>query len=152
MSATTFPGEVSRESYVDKSAWPRSGEWNDEPDRVEWRARGFAALIVRGPSGALCGYVGVEPGHPWHGVPYERVDAEAHGGLTYSNHCAGEICHVPQPGEGDAVWWLGFDCAHCYDLMPAFDTHRHSEYRSLAYVRREVEKLARQAHDAAVAK
>lgn len=151
MTAAPFPGEVARESYVDKSAWPR-GEWSDEPDRVEWRAAGFAALIVRGPSGALCGYVGVASGHPWHGVDYEIVDADAHGGLTYSKHCAGKICHVPQPGEADAVWWLGFDCAHCYDLMPAYDRYLGGEYRSLAYVRREVEKLARQAHDAAVAK
>lgn len=40
---------------IDKS----DGEWKDEPDKIQWQdeATGFPCLIVRGPSGALCGYV-----------------------------------------------------------------------------------------------
>ena len=29
-----------------------------------------------------------------------------------------DICHLPEPGEPDDLWWFGFDCAHFGDLMP----------------------------------
>jgi hypothetical protein len=103
---------------VDRSGWP-PGPWDQEPDRVEWRHAALPCLIVRSrTTGALCGYVGLPPGHPHHGAAYEDVDVFVHGGLTYSNACAGGICHLPQPGEPADVWWLGFDCAHADDLMP----------------------------------
>lgn len=48
---------------------------------------------------------------------------------------------------GQDVWWVGFDCAHLYDLVPA--TPRPGDvYRDEQYVRRELEGLARQAVDA----
>ena len=28
------------------------------------------------------------------------------------------ICHIPDQGEPDDVWWLGFDCLHGGDLAP----------------------------------
>lgn len=59
-----------REVSYDKSTWGE-GPWQTEPDRKEWRtATGLPGLIVRNRSGALCGYVGVGPDHPWHGVWY----------------------------------------------------------------------------------
>lgn len=77
------------------------------------------------------------------------MDADAHGGLTYSDPCqeGGKICHVPQAGESETVWWLGFDCAHYGDLSPGFRSGLLSggDYKSVAYVRREVERLADQA-------
>lgn len=115
------PGE---EYKIDKTDWPR-GPWDDEPDRVEWRSKGtprLPCLIVRGGiPGSLCGYIGVPPGHPWHGKEYDAIepDPDCHGGLTYSGKCAGAICHVPVQGESDDVWWLGFDCAHANDYRPA---------------------------------
>lgn len=49
----------------------------------------------------------------------EKVsELTAHGGLTYANGCGGVICHVPEPGQPDNVWWFGFDCAHIMDLSP----------------------------------
>jgi hypothetical protein len=148
------------EHKIDRDGWP-SGEWDDEPDRVEWRSEhGFPCLIVRNRMGALCGYVGVAPGHPWYEKDYNDVDAEAHGGLTYAERCAGHICHVPAPGEPDDVWWLGFDCAHAGDACPSsmawnisrgrpalafYDGH----YKSVGYVRAETERLAVQARRAA---
>jgi hypothetical protein len=74
---------------VDKSTWPK-GPWQDEPDKKQWRdaATGLPCLIVRGPVGALCGYVGVTADHPLHGKSYEDVDVEVHGGLTYAEPCA----------------------------------------------------------------
>lgn len=140
--------------HVDRTGW-YSGPWDSEPDRLEWRSGGgLPCLIVRSEgTGALCGYVGVPPGHPWHGQPCENVDARVHGGLTYGSACAGSICHVPLDGESGDVWWIGFDCAHAWDETPALFARHPSlravtsgsvVYRELAYVRGEVEDLAAQ--------
>lgn len=157
---------------VEKGAWG-SGPWQDEPDKVQWvdEGTGLDCLIVRGPSGALCGYVGVGPDHPWHGKGYSRclrdcgedwcshspgTLVEVHGGLTFADACAESedpshgICHVPEPGRPEHVWWFGFDCAHSGDVTPAsnarmswrasYDEH----YRDLGYVERQVARLAQQ--------
>ena len=157
---------------VDKSEWG-PGPWQDEPDKMQWAdpATGLPCLIVRGPVGALCGYVGVAPDHPAHGKNYDHwsygADGEpsalepieeainglqAHGGLTFAGACghgddpARGICHIPGDGEPDTVWWFGFDCAHCGDLSPDMGRRRRDEgvYRDLAYVRDQVAALAAQ--------
>lgn len=136
------------------------GPWDDEPDLIEWRndeLPGLALLVVRSYStGALCGYVAVSPGHPLHGRPYQELELEVHGGLTYAGSCAGHICHVPAPGEPDDVWWLGFDCGHAFDVSPGLDAlvaqhagapriqFRYAHYRPLEYVMTEAEKLGEQ--------
>jgi hypothetical protein len=58
---------------IDKTGWGE-GPWLGEPDKRQWRdpATGLPCLIVRSPSGALCGYVGVSVGHPLHGVDYSQ--------------------------------------------------------------------------------
>lgn len=159
-----------QEHVVDRTGWG-AGPWDKEPDRIEWRdeATGLPCLIVRGPVGALCGYVGVPPTHPWHGISYSGCTqrptcgesycehspgVDVHGGLTYSGRCRGSICHVPAPGEEDNVWWFGFDCAHSGDYTPRsrdyfaamFDGHGSADdaYRTVAYVRNEVTSLASQ--------
>ena len=143
--------ETMQWTFVDKSDYEARGEWDSEPDKMQWRdeATGLACLIHRGPVGALCGYVGVPPGHHHFGKDYNDVDARAHGGLTFSAKC-GEtrengsgICHVA-PGEPE-LWWLGFDCAHCDDLSPQMTSHYGSEiYRNIDYVKRECARLAAQ--------
>jgi hypothetical protein len=156
-------------SFVDKSAWPTHGDWLNEPDKVQWidQATGLDCLIHRGPSGALCGYVGVPPGHKFHGEGYDGVrflnsDGEedypdVHGGLTFADACSetvredgGGICHVPYPGRPADVWWLGFDCAHAVDFCPKRDEDGdYGVYRNLAYVRQQVASLAKQLAEAA---
>jgi hypothetical protein len=141
---------------VDKTGW-REGPWLKEPDRLEWRddATGLPCLIVRAEiTGALCGYVGVPPGHPAHKnvltMPVEAL--EAHGGINYASKCSGPVCHLPAPGEADEVWWLGFDCAHAWDYSPGLDAMSGMrlppgglmQYRDVEYVRREITELARQ--------
>lgn len=149
-----------------KSTWG-PGPWQDEPDHIEWvdPATDLDCMINRGPSGALCGYVGVPPSHPAHGLNYDAVDAEVdvHGGLTYANSCEGnpDICHVPKPGREPDVWWLGFDCAHAMDYAPKLQAQMRfvqeatgrqfmqvygldDVYRDVAYVTSEVEHLAMQ--------
>lgn len=137
----------TKEHKVNRSNFAR-GPWDDEPDRIEWRtAAGLPGLIVRNRAGALCGYAAVSPGHPLHGKDDSEPDVSVHGGLTYADACQGSICHVPAPGEPDDVWWFGFDCAHCGDLIPIDADPRYfsgATYRNTAYVRREVESLAAQ--------
>lgn len=121
------------------------GPWQSEPDRVDFRHAGFPCLLHRnGHLGHWCGYVGVPPGHPAHGKGYEDIDVEVHGGLTYAHRCEPPICHVAQPGEPDQLWWLGFDAAHCWDLVPGAhavlrrigaltEMDRDEAYRDMAY-------------------
>ncbi len=144
----------------DKATWG-DGPWQAEPDHKEWRdaATGLHCIAHRNMSGGnWCGYVAVPPGHPAHRKDYGDVDVEVHGGLTYGAECQGAVCHVPPPGEPDDVWWLGFDCAHCWDVRPASDKRDElrgwqrlsgadSRYCDLAYVERECTNLAKQLAD-----
>lgn len=140
---------------VDRSKFP-PGEWDHEPDRVDFHHAGFPCMIIRTKMGNLCGYVGVPPGHPFYGCGiYDGPDLDVHGGLTYASACAGHICHTPKPGEADNVWWFGFDTGHAGDITPAFlaleqelniklSFREVDTYKSLAYVKEEVEHLAEQ--------
>lgn len=148
------------ETPILKSKWGE-GPWQNEPDRLEFRAHGFSCLLKRHMHfGFWCGYVGVPPGHPWHGKGYGDVHGHAHGGLTYAALCDGDqehgICHRPEPGEPEHVWWIGFDCGHAFDKAPgavAFSksvgidiTHHYKDtYRDIEYVKSETAGLAEQA-------
>lgn len=132
------------------------GPWLDEPDRVEFRVHGLPCLIRRHTDlGFLCGYVAVPPGHPLHGTQCETanqlVRLRAHGAsVDYSKPCEDDVCHVPRPGESDDVWWFGFHCGHGWDYTPGFGAWFKTQpgdrmdYRDIAYVRGEVERLALQ--------
>ena len=147
---------------VDKTGWG-DGPWNDEPDKAQWidEATGLDCMARRGPLGNWCGYVGVPPGHPYHGRDYDDLDIDVHGGLTYGDRCekdapeAEGICHVPDPGRPADVWWLGFDCGHFTDFMPGLRATElriglpakrfaDTTYKPLGYVRAECASLAAQ--------
>lgn len=167
---------------IDKGDWG-DGPWQQEPDKVQWidEATGLPCLAVRNSDmGHWCGYVGVPEGHPAYGLDYSAADTlveegedgdgglSVHGGLTFAGPCqegdeATSICHVPAPGQPDKVWWLGFDCAHSWDIRPGHDalmarlglpllrmppppTSRlpREVYRTLGYVQDECARLARQ--------
>lgn len=80
------------------------------------------------------------------GLGYERgIIDEAKEWRGY--HCAGNICHVAEPGEPEHVFWLGFDCAHGGDLVPKLAEHGlhcGEVYRRIGYVKAETEWLAEQ--------
>lgn len=138
---------MSEDHFVDRTGWP-SGPWDDEPDKVEWwldDPPGYLGLIMRNEMGALCGYVGLPPGHSGHGIPWSNnvvlSSMSVHGAVTYSG---------PYMTEG-RVWWLvGFDCLHFQDdapgmMMVAARVGRRlmlGEYRTIEYVRAEVVSLA----------
>lgn len=151
---------------MDKSQWI-FGPWFEEPDKKQWldEKTGLPCLIVRGEvTGSLCGYVGVKKGHPCFEKEHSELECDilVHGGLTFSGKCHSSedesqgICH--KSDDIDDVWWLGFDTAHSFDLMPKMESLHlifpdfpqrpqylgKDEYRDLAYVTNEVENLARQ--------
>ncbi|RBB38888.1 hypothetical protein DPV79_16030 [Burkholderia reimsis] len=158
-------------TFVDRSDW-ESGEWDNEPDKVQWtdEATRLVCMAHRGPMGNWCGYVGVPPAHPLYAIDYSVVQDKApidvHGGLTYAEHCQPNhdpitgrgVCHIPEPGEPDDLWWLGFDCGHAFDLQPGlrarlklmrdeFDLSFRTDfeqYRTLDYVRKQAAYLAAQ--------
>lgn len=147
------PAGLKKVEYQ-KEKWGR-GPWDHEPDRIEWEHAGFDCLAIRNIMGVWCGYVAVPAGHPLYRIDYNRADnfVKVHGGVTYSDKCAGHICHIPKPGRPDDVWWIGFDCGHSQDIIPAFiDMHINeikkivfkAQYRDIGYVRREVNRLAEQ--------
>jgi hypothetical protein len=132
-------------------------QWKSEPNRVAWvdASTGYPCLIRRARAGFLCGYVAVPPSHPWfeRGYSDEPVyNVEVHGGLTYAAHCDGDegngICHRPEPGSPDNVWWFGFECDHAFDLVPRDYEEgfaiQGDIYRDIQYVTKEVRSLADQ--------
>jgi hypothetical protein len=145
-------------SFIDKTTWTR-GEWDSEPDKVQWPdpTTGLPCLAVRNPVGCWCGYVAVSEAHPWFEKHYtdKLVQIDCHNELTFSNFCVHNdkehgICHMPDQGEPERVWWFGFDCAHSGDLMPAIEAKLGGlisliypdTYKNLAYVRKGCTEIA----------
>lgn len=134
---------------VDRSKWP-AGPWDNEPeDRVDFEHRGLACLALRNRSGFWCGYVGVGPEHPAFAEGFSDSGLDVHGGITFTGMCSPPICHVPKSGMPAEVKWFGFDCAHCWDLYPreralVFSDDPMSAYRTLGYVKNQIEQLADQ--------
>lgn len=167
-------------TYEDRSDWPPFDlGWGNEPDKAEWRDEltNLPCIARRGGGSVWCGYVAVEPGHPYHGKNPEECIEDcgkswcdhtpssklcAHGGITFAGPChpdEGEhgICHIPQGGESDDVWWFGFDTAHAGDFTPGYwkltneymsealkEYRNNDEYRTLDYVMRQCAHLAMQ--------
>ena len=135
-------------SMTDKRQWG-DGPWQSEPDELEFidKATGYACRILRAwATGSLCGYVGVRADHPDYHKPYDDVNVEVHGGLSFAAHMLNE----------PALWWLGFDCAHFGDIQPRIraicrdylgwndSEWGHERYRTIDYVREELARLAQQ--------
>jgi hypothetical protein len=114
--------------------------WETESVPVQFEAYGLLCEILRAPiTGALCGYVGVNPEHPFYGMDYPDLDV--HGGITYSDK---------DKGARD-VWWFGFDCSHSCDFMPMNESIGDpANYKDLNYVRNETENLAKQLSEASL--
>lgn len=100
-----------------------------KPFRVEreWVHAGLKCAVVQArEAGHRCGYVRVPPNHPAFQKPYDDVDVNVHGGLTFADL---EPC-AHEDGQG---WWLGFDCAH-------YNDQRHDPNVDLAKVSPETRK------------
>jgi hypothetical protein len=127
--------------------------WENEPDQVEWidRSTGYPCLVCRNRLEAYCGYVFIPKTHPAYGVDSNNLNLDAHGGITLEQpadeYFSGSVTSFDVRG----MWVFGFDCAHCFDIIPA---HAHwlgvgGKYRDLAYVTAEVGSLAKQLQEVA---
>ncbi len=150
-------------SSENKADWGQ-GPWQGEPDEKNWvdKTTGLNCKILRGPVGALCGYVGISKEHPAYGMSYNPVEytideniewwrrhvtqrtaykidgIQVHGGLTFAG-----------PFTGSDLHWFGFDCSHSFDLAPRLDfgsvlLNAGQVYRDIEYVIKKVESLAKQ--------
>jgi hypothetical protein len=128
-SLERFPWALRVERFDDESIFtaPRSawtpGEWQDEPDIVEWRLQGvpYPLLIVRGRTGCLCGYVAIPEGHALHGMWSGDAVRFTWSDLPEEINCA-QPCEPTifrATGEPPTSWWLGFHCGRSNELMPA---------------------------------
>lgn len=157
-------------SFVYESSFPRSerkvrgsGPWDFEPDLLEWRYRQerydgqkpveLDCLVVRGPVGALCGYVGVPSGHPAFGFRERELQdhLQAYDLLSYAS-LAEPIEHgISRKSKPlfERTWWIGFDCAHAQDFSPGMDNGcmSMSNYRGIGFARHFTEQLAVQLAD-----
>lgn len=132
---------------IDKRSWGH-GPWEFEPDYVEFKHCGFRCILLRFEhTGVWNGYVEVSDLHPWF---YQEVESNIHGGITWRGPID-EIEAIPN------CKFVGFDCAHGFDLIPAMakfmDLRKnpfYQEYRTIEYATREVKKLANQACQAGV--
>lgn len=129
--------------------------FENEPDIVKGYHMGVAYRVIRHPKmGHLCGYAKLPIGHPWlkkalalkweekwfsrkyhrahKGYDYAPIsNVRVHGGITFF----GKLSR----GRG---YWIGFDCAHCDDLVPGLRID-WTVYRDVEYVRRNCKELAK---------
>jgi hypothetical protein len=118
--------------------------WETEPNHRKWKeaTTKYTCEVKRNSlTLSLCGYVTVPKKHHYYGLGYDKVYANVHGGLTYSN-------------KGT----FGFDCAHAGDLTPGILLSvikstdytgytdmaiTHDTYRTFDWVVKKTESLAR---------
>lgn len=131
-----------------KSSWP-AGEWHNEPDSLSWTdpATGYPCIMQRNmDQGHWLGYVGIPEDH--HYLDND-IDIPVHGGITHTGKAPGGR----YKGEYEkGLIWIGFDCAHGWDLLPVDSKHIFSfvnipnheiTYKSLEYIKNECTNLAK---------
>jgi hypothetical protein len=155
-----------------KREYKQAGPWDNEPDELAWtdEKTGYQCQISRNHGGALRGYVCLPETHPLYKVSYGDAVPEAikplqdvvldgqigkrgvmdvfrlavggdfYAGMLFDVH--GGITFSDEFKEGG--YWYGFDCAHCDDLSPRYESYARGEYRDIEYVKAECASLAKQ--------
>jgi hypothetical protein len=105
------------------------GEWVEELDLLIFKYKEYKAKIIRimmqeafhhWCGGYLCGYIFIPPKHPWFQTVddmYEGLPCQVHYGLTYGQFDKDSGCYV-----------IGFDCSHCFDIVPSMELLKKSSY------------------------
>lgn len=96
-----------------------------------WVVDGRDCLIIQQPLGYLCGYVRADELRELGTEEEPICNLECHGGVTYSG-----TLDTPD------VWWIGFDCAHAWDLIPG--CYSTGTFKDEDYVTEECESLVQQ--------
>lgn len=75
---------------------------------TKFEYKGYQCVVLFMPRAYRCGYVGIPNSHK---LAKKSVDdlgyLYCHGGVTYSEPFLHDC--------DDDTWWIGFDCAHCFD-------------------------------------
>lgn len=164
--------DLEDQSFTDKV--DLDGEqtvWDSEPNVVRFRYNGLKCLIMRHPEmRMLCGYIRLPEGSikrkvrnygqvlrkPIKGAMFSilrkarrakgyaavEMDFDVHGGITFS----GRPWHY-MAGNSKTALWVGFDCAHFGDVVPAMlrsTLYDESVYRDISYVTQQLKHLADQ--------
>jgi hypothetical protein len=146
-------------SSDNKLTWWGNGEWVEEPDSAVFNYKNYQCKCVRIMAlegigeyfgGHWCGYICIPKDHAWYGKERDGIDCNIHGGITYSE-------------EEEDGFWIGFDCAHAYDMSPSINmimqkrnipgekviiSFLNPTYKNLNYVIQECKKLVDQAIEA----
>lgn len=106
------------------------GPWIDEDDYEEFQHNGIDCKIVRIAldsqtdksiwGGYWCGYVKVPKNHPFYSKEGYDIDVSCHHGVTYN-----EMINEDR--------WIGFDCAHCFDVVPTITKMMKEKEMSAKY-------------------
>lgn len=112
--------------------------------------KGYKCLIKRTmDSGHLCGYVGLDENSRFYEKNYEEVyeKIKCHGGITFADFW---------DNLQDQKYYLGFDCAHAFDLRPFVYTRYpqifkpdditalQETYKDMEYVEKEIQDVVDQ--------
>jgi hypothetical protein len=148
-----------------------SGPWTVEPDLAHFVHKYLPCVMLRHHSlGHWCGYTGVPVGHPLYKqreISISRL-VSVHGGPTFvgcwpvkvkDSHTDLYTLLTPH----DKYWWVGFDCGHAGDIVPAMriflgkrgKDYSHfssgegwrgekATYKDMGYVHKQVIRLADQ--------
>jgi hypothetical protein len=127
----------------------------DHPDVLieEGTYQDYEYVITHNSKGYRCGYIKLQPDHPWSGKDALDINAAVHGGITFAE--SDKPCEE-NPHEEDVHYWVGFDCAHLYDAVdpylpidkeyqPWVITHKLGTIRTTEYVRDQIKELIYQA-------
>lgn len=110
----------------DRKFWAVTREGNKKPWIViegGGSYKDYEYLIVFISMGHRCGYVAIPENHKYSKeTDYNDLFIDCHGGLTFMSpdHVLKDLLSNPSKEQ-----WIGFDCAHCYD-MP--DKEAYIEY------------------------
>lgn len=85
------------------------------------------------------GYVLLHQEHPWHGLHYDDIPVDIHGGLTFSTLVDKEmISRWGLQPEDEGMWMIGFDTCHLGDTLSKWTKEK---------VQKEAERLLKQCKD-----
>jgi len=71
--------------------------------------KGYPYVVLFMPGAYRCGYVGVPYSHKLAKKSFDDLGyLSCHGGVTYAES------HLYNCND-ENTWWIGFDCAHCFD-------------------------------------
>lgn len=143
--------------WLNKKSFPK-GVWRQEPDLCYWESYGLSCLAIRDMSlGIWKGFVGVEPGHLFHSKSIEEVlkteEASEIFFSVYGGICTAGPLIAKYKSYNRNLWWLGIETTHGSDYMPLLKldmqnpdiarTVGDQTYKDFAFIRREINKLAR---------